>query len=359
MRRFWGGVLLLALILLVVCFSVSCDDENGSIEDYISQYCILEPFEDNYAQVTFRTSDMIYPSVCTIDGKEYVVAVINGFENPEDARALTGTLEIKDGIMAVNSNAFAAAENVTEVVLPSSCQSLGTNSLPPNSTEITLNPEAAKDLQRAISNKDSLNTVTIVGSGVISFEGEFRNLKKVQIVGEDPDAKVYWTSLPSFPDTDGSYFDGWYDSNGNKIVSGAKITNLNTTVTVNSKQYYLYDVATPRFSSTPIEPEEGEKGGPSSSGFNIPYFILASEAEYSFTFTDLGEGRYVIKPNTTTGVEYDIALNSRKIDPVLNENSEWLIIVDNLGTYTFTCSYRDPDTGEDLGFGQITFTYQI
>ena len=358
-EKILGGGLLLALILLVVSLCVSCDDENGSIEDYISQYCILEPFEDNYAQVTFRTSDMIYPPVCTIDGKEYIVAVINGFENPEDARALTGTLEIKDGIMAINSNAFAGAENVSEVFLPSSCQSLGVNSLPPQTSEITLNPEAAKDLYRAISNKDNLSTVTIVGSGVISFDGEFRNLKKVQIVGEDPDAKVYWTSLPTFSDTDGSYFDGWYDSKGNKIVSGAEITNLNTTVTVNSKQYYLCDVATPRFSATPIEPEEGEKGGPSKSGFNIPYFILASEAQYSFTFTDLGGGRYAIKPNTTTGVEYDIALNSRKIDLELNGNSEWVITVDNLGTYTFTCSYKDSDTGENLGFGQITFTYQI
>ena len=358
MRRFWGGVLLLALILSVVSLCISCDDENGSVEDYISQYCILEPFDDNYAQVTFRTSDMIYPPVCTIDGKEYVVAVINGFENPEDARILAGILEIKDGIMAINSNAFAAAENVSEVLLPSSCQSLGPNSLPPNSTVITLNPEAAKDLYRALGSRDSLNTVTIVGSGVISFDGEFRNLKKVQIVGEDPDAKVYWTSLPAFSDTDGSYFDGWYDSRGNRIVAGAKIENLDTTVTVNSREYYLYEAATPRFSATPIEPDEGEKGGPSKSGFIIPYFIVASEVRYSFTFTDFGGGRYSIRPNTTTDVEYDLALNSKKIDSKLNENSEWIITVDNPGTCTFTCSYRDPDSGEDLGFGQITFTYQ-
>ncbi len=302
---------------------------------------------------------MIYPPVCTIDGKEYTVAVINGFENPEDARALTGTLEIKDGIMAINSNAFAEAANVSEVFLPSSCQSLGVSSLPPQSSELTLSPEAAKDLYRAVGNKESLKRLTIVGSGVISFEGEFRNLSEIRIAGEDPDAKVYLTSLPSFPDTDGSYFEAWYDSRGNRIVSGAKIENLKTSVTVNSKPYFLYEAVAPKFSATPIEPEEGEKDGPSKSGFNIPYFILASEVQYSFTFTDLGEGKYAVRPNTTSGVSYDLALNSQKINPEFNENSEWVITVDNLGTYTFTCLYRNPDTGEDLGFGQITFTYQI
>ena len=302
---------------------------------------------------------MIYPSVCTIDGKGYVVAVINGFENPEDARALTGTLEIKDGIMAINSNAFAKAENVEEIILPSSCQSLGINSLPPQPSEIALNPEAAKDLSHAIQNTDSLNTITIIGSGVISFEGEFKNLKKIQIVGEDATAKVYWSTLPSFSNTDISYFDDWYDSHGNKISAGAKITNLNTTISLNSKQYYLYEVATPKFSVTPIEPEEGEENGPSQSAFNIPYFVLASEAQYSFTFTNQGNGKYSIKPNTTTGVKYELALNSEKLDLELNENNEWEISVENLGTYTFTCSYKDLETEEDLGFGQITFTYHI
>ncbi len=288
-----------------------------------------------------------------------MVAVINGFENPEDAHSLTGTLEVKDGIMAINSNAFAKAENVSKIILPSSCQSLGINSLSPNPSEITLNPEAAKDLYRAIVNKDSLTTITIVGSGVISFSGEFKNLKKIQVVGNDANAKVYWSTLPSFSDTNVSYFDNWYDSHGNKIIGGAKIANLNTSIFVNSKQYYLYEVATPKFSATPIEPDEGEEYGPSQSGFSIPYFVLASEVQYSFSFTDQDDGKYHFKPNTTTGVKYELALNSQKIDLELNENNEWEILVENLGTYTFTCSYKDLETEEDLGFGQITFTYQI
>ena len=353
MKKFRGGVLLLALIV-ILCLFVACSSDAGTPEeDYYSTYCILEPFDNDYAQVTFKTSEMVYPSVCTIDGKEYTVAVINGFENPEIARSLSGTLEIKDGIMAINSNAFAKAENVSQIILPTSCQSLGTNSLPSNFSEITLPLEAAKDLYRAISNKDNLNTITIVGGVLIGFEGEFKNLRKVQVVGTNANAKVYWSTLPSFTDTAGAYFDAWYDSKGNKISEEAEIANLNTTISVGSKQYYLYEVATSKFSEVPLEPEDG----PSQSGFYVPYFMLASEAKYSFTFTSKGYGLYFIKPNTTSGVKYELALDSEKLDLELNEDGEWKIKVEDRGTYIFTCSYKDPGTGEDLGFGQITFTY--
>ena len=347
MRRFRGGVLLLALILLVVCLCFSCEYQ---IEDYYSQYCILEPFEGNYAQVTFKTSDMIYPPVCTIDGKEYIVAVINGFENPEDARALTGALEIKDGIMAVNSNAFAGAENVSEVFLPTSCQSLGVNSLPPQTSEITLNPEAAKDIYSALSDTSNLKFINIMGNGATSISGSFSALEKVQIIGESATAQAYWPSLPSFSNTATRYFAGWYDAQGNRIVSGSGITKANTTVTINGREYYLYGAATPRF--TEKETEEQVAGG---SGFDIPYFMVATADKYSFVFTDYGAGNFGIAPKTTENTVYSLTFDLKEVKWEL-DNGEWKITVDQPGTYVFSCFYKTSD-GTVEGYGQISFRY--
>ena len=355
--RKYGVVLLLILLAL---FLVSCNDDQSPSTVNYADYCILEPFEGSYAQVTFKTSQMLYPTVCQIDGKDYVVAVINGFENPEDACALTGTLEIKDGIMAINSNAFAQAENVEKIILPSSCQSLGTNSLPPHPSEITLNPEAAKDLSRALQDKDSLKTITLVGTSITNITGSFTALEKVQIVSQDATAQAFWPSLPTLPNPDGRYFSGWYDSLGNRVLSGSKVTALNEIVTINSKEYYLYGVATPKFTETPPEEPIEDEDPQEISGysFKIPYFLIATEEKYGFEFTDYGDGVFGIKPKAT-GLDYSLRFDSKEVNWELDDSGQWRVTLDRLGTYTFSCFFKDKITGENLGYGQITFTYSI
>ncbi len=353
------GVALVAVILSIVwggCL-VSCSQDpppdstvNTDSTTNYSEYCIFEPFEGTYAQVTFKTSQIIYPSVCTIEGKEYTVAVINGFENPDDARALNGTLEIQNGIMAINSNAFSKADNVTSVILPASCQSLGSSSLPPNPSEITLSTEAAKDLYRAISNKASLKTINLIGNGIASITGDFSALEKVQIIGESATAQAYWPSLPSFENTATRLFEGWHDAQNSPITSSTKITSLPTTVVLNGKQYYLYGVATPKFK---VEAASQGAGG----FFNIPYFMVATEAKYSFVFTDLGTGKYTIAPNTTEeNMTYVLTLNGKEVDGQLSEG-KWEITVEDTGSYVFSCFYKAED-GTVLGYGQINFNYK-
>ena len=354
MRKY--GVAL--LLILLALFIVSCDNDKDPPEENYSDYCILEPFEGNYAQVTFKTSEMVYPTVCQINGKDYVVAVINGFENPEDARALTGKLEIKDGIMAINSNAFAKAENIVEIILPSSCQSLGTNSLPPHPSEITLNSEAAKDLSRALQNKDSLKTLTLVGTDIITLPDSFTNLEKVQIVGQDANTQAFWPALPNLPNPDGQYFSGWYDSLGNRILGGSKVEKLNTAITIASKEYYLYGMATPKFSEEPPEEpiEDDESQASSGYSFQVPCFLILTEEKYGFEFTDYGNGVFGIKPKVS-GLNYSLRFNSKEVDWKLDESGQWRITLNRLDTYTFSCFYQDKTTGKNLGYGQITFTY--
>lgn len=356
MNRIW--VIALAIILscvwgagLVSCSQDPPPDTTATTDTEInySAYCIFEPFTDSYAQVTFKTSQIIYPNVCTIDGSEYTVAVINGFENPEDARALNGTLEIQSGIMAINSNAFARAENITSVILPASCLSLGTNSLPPNPSEITLSTEAAKDLYRAISNKASLKTINLIGNGIASINGDFSALEKVQIIGESATAQAYWPSLPTFSNTATRLFEGWYDAQGSPITSSTKITSSPTTVVLNGKQYYLYGIATPKFK---VEAASQGAGG----FFNIPYFMVATEAKYSFVFTDLGTGKYTVAPNTTEeNMTYALTLNGKEVNLQLSEG-KWEITVEDTGSYVFSCFYKAED-GTVLGYGQINFKY--
>ena len=346
------------LLILLALFFISCDDDTAPPKEDYSDYCVLEPFEGNYAQVTFKTSKMVYPTVCQIKGKNYTVAVINGFENPEDARNLTGTLEIKDGIRAINSNAFAHAENIEKIILPPSCQSLGTNSLPPNPSEIILDPEAAKDLSRAIQDKDSLKTITLVGTSITNITGNFTSLEKVQIVGEYATAQVFWPTIPSLPNPDGQYFSGWYDSLENRVLGGSKVEKLNTVITINAKEYYLYGVATPKFSEEPPEEpiEDPQEPTSSNSGFKIPCFLISTEEKYGFEFTDYGNGVFGIKPKTCD-LDYSLRFNSNKVDWKLDDSGQWRITLDRLGTYTFSCFYQDKTTGKNLGYGQITFTY--
>ena len=356
MNRIW--VIALAIILscvwgagLVSCSQDPPPDTTATTDTEINYwaYCILEPFTDSYAQVTFKTSQIIYPNVCTIDGSEYTVAVINGFENPEDARALNGTLEIQSGIMAINSNAFARAENITSVILPASCLSLGTNSLPPNPSEITLSTEAAKDLYRAISNPSRLKTINIIDNGATTLTGSYSSLEKVQILGKIATAQAYWPSLPTFSNTANRHFAGWYDASDNPIVSSTKITSTPEAVIINGKQYYLYGVATAKFT------EEDTSQGVGGFGFNILYFMVATADKYSFIFTDYGAGSFGIAPKTIENIGFSLTFNSEEVKWEL-DGGEWKFQVEQPGNYVFSCFYKAKD-GTIVGYGQISFRY--
>jgi hypothetical protein len=349
-----AGWILLTFILLA-----SCALQN-TINDYYPTYCILEPFEDYYAQVTFKSSAMIYPKVYTENGENYFVAVINGFENPEDALELKGTLEIESGIMAINSNAFARAENITKVILPSSCQSLGNHSLPPKITDITLDPEAAKDLAIALTDLDALKTITLVGTGITNIKGEFNNLEEVKIVGSALNVQAYWPSLPLLPDVGELYFQGWFDSFGNRIIGGNKIEMVNSVTTVNDEQYYLYGIATPKYAEAPPkEPIEDEELQSSGFGFIASSYLVATEEKYEFIFTDYGEGKYGIKPKVTENVVYEIIYDAKKRTDMVLEEGEWMLEIEDVRFHTFACFYNDSRTGEVLGYSQITFRNNV
>lgn len=356
--------LLPVLLVILLC---SCTMES-SLNDPFPQYYILEQFESFFSQVTFKTGEMIYPKVYSQDGQDFVVAVINGFENPEDATTLEGTLSIQEGIMAINSNAFALADNVTEVVLPTSCQSLGTNSLPQKASKIVISDAAAKDLDKAIAdeNKGNVTTIVINGSGGTQISGSFDNLEQVQVVNESPNKQGFWPSLPTLSDKDGLYFIGWYDQEGNKIQNGTRIENHDVTlIMIDSKEYYLLATAFPKYSETPPEePFEQEDKDESFTnyGFNIPYYLIGTDAEYVFAeFRDCGNGIYNIKPGTAKDVRYELFLNGEAVAKdnlnVSFSDGIWVLNLNKIGKYSFSCFYKDLE-GNAVGYGQVTFNYK-
>ena len=339
--------LLTAIVCCVLLIFTSCTADALTVNDYFFPYSDLEVFEGFFAQVTFTSSEMVYPETYTENGQTYIVAVINGFENPEDALALTGTLEIRDGIMAINSNAFSSADNVTEVILPVTCRSLGTESLPQNAVSMTMPLRAAADLYRAISdeNKEKLQSLTVVGSELVTISGNFCNLESITVQGVDEDSKLYWPNLPTL-EKEGLYFGGWVDSDGNTIYGGTKITSATS-------------VATPVWSTEPIDPPPTPDPDTPTTvggmGFVIPYLGLATEKKYELKYTDNEDGTYSFKPSTTS-VEYSIEFDNEEFTDALDEETGvWTVSVTRLGSHIFSVYYLD-ETGAAVGYGQVTWT---
>lgn len=336
-RKIKSTISVSVILLFALISAVSCAADT-TVNDYFFPYSILEQFESFFAQVTFTSPEMVYPSVYTEDGQNYLVAVINGFENPEDAETLTGTLEIKDGIMAINSKAFEKADNVTEIILPSSCQSLGVTSLPQRAERMTMSLEAATDLVKAIndSEKDNLKELTVNGSGLATITGNFYNLETVTVNG------TYWPNLPTLS-KDGVYFGGWVDSNGNKIIGGTRITSSG-------------HKATPVWTTNPTPtPVPGPEPTPDigGMGFLIPYITMATGREYALKYTNNGDGTYSFTPSTTA-VGYELKFDNNEYTGAMEEG-RWIVSVTRLGTHIFSVFYLDA-AGNPIGFGQVTWS---
>ncbi len=334
--------LLMAVICLVLLFLVSCTADSLTVNDYFFPYSNLEVFEGTFSQVTFTSSEMVYPDSYTKNGKTYKVAVINGFENAEDALSLTGTLEIKDGIMAINSGAFLRADNVREVILPVTCRSLGTNSIPQKASTMTMPLKAASNLNKAISdeNKENLKTLIVIGRDFVTITGNFFNLESITVQGINEGDELYWPNLPTL-EKEGCSFGGWVDSDGNKIYGGTRITSTTS-------------VAKPIWGGGPT-PNPNTTPGGSGMGFVIPYLGLATEQKYELEFTDNKDGTYSFKP-ASESADYGVEFDNKEFTGSLDKKTKtWIVSVTSLGKHTFRVFYLDSN-GKTVGFGQITWT---
>jgi hypothetical protein len=192
------------LCVLLVLLMVSCDMPISVANEEISPYVKVTPFEGYYAQVDVYDAEAEVPEYVIIDGKWYAVVVINSSVPPEGYEKQT-VLEVREGIMAINSGAYAKFENVTTVELPSSLQSLGTASLPPNVTEITLPSLPCQDLKTALADVSTVKKITITDRGFADLSA-LTSLEEVTVVDG------VWPYFPNLPDKEEEnlYFQGFF-----------------------------------------------------------------------------------------------------------------------------------------------------
>ena len=331
----------LVILMTVVLLTVSCSYEE-TVNDHFYPYCRLEEFESFFAQVTFLSSDMSYPELYTENGKEYLVAVINGFDREEYALEIKGELTVRDGIMAINSSSFYKADNVTSVVLPSSCRSLGKNSLPQKASEMTMTLKAATDLWKAVSdeNKGNLHKLTVTGGGeLLTISGNFCNLESVTVTNDGRAA--YWPVLPTLRKT-GYTFHGWEDADGNSVVSGTRINGTSGTA------HPVWEEG-----DDPDSPSSGDEDtSQGSSTFRIPQITLQTSPEYRLSIVNNGDGTYTVTPASTSSgytLYYDGVPCTFPF-----EEGKWKVTVHTIGSHTFSVFYLD-GSGNAQGFAQITF----
>ncbi len=356
-------ITLIMLLALLVMFAFSSCDLSPTVNDEFFPYCTVTPEEAFFAKVKFKSSAMVYPKTVTIDGKHYVVAIIDGFEDPHDAAELTGTLTIDDNIMAIYSGSFEYADNVTEVILPAACKGLGAKSLPQKVERITCSGyvQTTNDLERAIAdeNKGNVKHITFINNGLTTFKadtGKWDGLESVTIVPETEGSSVYWPSLPKLSDRtaeDGEtplYFAGWFDSTGEKILSASLVETEDAT-------------AHPEWQEAPPEPEPDEPD-PSAfggMGFSIPYITMDTNENFKLDYKDNEDGTFTIAPvikDAEAAVEFEITFaGKRRDDIVLNvEDNAWHISVSRIGSYSFSVFYLDAnDNSRIFGYSQVTF----
>lgn len=191
------------LCVLLTLLLVSCVPD-ATINEELYPYIEISPFEGYYAQVDIHDAEAEVPEYVMLDGKWYAVAVINSSVPPDGYEKQTD-LEIREGIMAINSGAYAAYENVTTVELPSSLQSLGKNSLPPNTTELTIPNMPCQDLKLALADVSTVKKVTITDMG-------FADISALTSVEEVTVIDGVWPYFPNLPDKveEGLFFQGFF-----------------------------------------------------------------------------------------------------------------------------------------------------
>ncbi len=329
------------IIMIAVLLLTSCSYDT-TVNDHFYPYCRIEEFELFFAQVTFLSSDMSYPDLYTENGKEYLVAVINGFDKEEYELELRGCLTVRDGIMAINSNSFCKADNITSVALPSSCRSLGKNSLPQKASEMTMPLKAATDLWKAVSdeNKGNLCKLNVTGGGeLLTISGNFCNLESVTVSNDGRTA--YWPVLPTLRKA-GYTFGGWKDDNGNTVVSGTRINGTSGTA------HPVWEEG-----EDPDSPSTGEEDtSQGSSTFRIPQITVQTDPRYRLSVTDNGDGTYTVTP-ASTSPGYTLYYDGAPCTPAFADG-KWTFEVHTIGSHTFSVFYLDTG-GNPLGFAQITF----
>ncbi len=115
---------LYTLIVTILTLTVlSCNlrpmEDGGNINDYIYPYLVFTPDENGEGySVTIADGaelESVYiPSEVTVDGKTYAVTTFRGFQNPDDAKALT-LLTLASSDTFVKAEVFTQAGNLTSL----------------------------------------------------------------------------------------------------------------------------------------------------------------------------------------------------------------------------------------------------
>lgn len=194
------------IILLLVLLLTSCAEE---VNKELYPYVKLSPFEYYYAQADVYEPNAEIPKYAEIDGKWYAVAVINSVATPTGGEE---SLKVREDILAINSNAYAGYEDVTEVELPDSLQSLGANSLPPNTEELKIPSLPCQDLDIALPDPSTVKKVTITDTGFADISA-LTGLEEVTVIDGA------WPYFPTLADKEKLYFQGFFQD-GVRCESG-------------------------------------------------------------------------------------------------------------------------------------------
>ena len=313
------------LCVLLALLMVSCSMEIG-VNEEISPYIKITPFEGYYAQVDIYDADAEVPELAKIDGKWYAVTVINSCVAPDGFEKQT-VLNIKDGIMVINSNAYAKYEDVVTVNLPSSMQSLGKNSLPPNTAELVTPSMPCQDLKIALEDPDSLRKITITDMGFADLSA-LTSLEEVTVVDG------VWPYFPNLPDKveeklffQGFFQDGVYCEAG-KVGKGTAVPvwaenprehEQPAFVGGASFRLFIYFTTEECFRIKPVNDTENEYENESDgswrfkidtdNGYSYKWYvnnqIVADEGDYTITELDTGELIFVYR-NVPVGLSQTV-----------------------------------------------------
>ena len=192
-------ILAVAIALALLC---SCSQHP---DEAFLPFLRFSQFDEGYAQVDILAPSDELPRFVDIGGRRLPLVVVNSAVVKEDVDVLM----VPNGILAINSHAYEGAVDVHTVILPKTLQSLGTRSLPPNTTAVHSPSLACEDLWKAFENPTKIEYVHITDTGIADLRG-LDGLKAVESDG-------LWPILPSLPDKDGVPFQGWY-ADGRRAV---------------------------------------------------------------------------------------------------------------------------------------------
>lgn len=272
------------LCVLLTLLLVSCAPD-VNINEELHPYIEVAPFEGYYAQVDIYDAEAEVPEYVMLEGKWYAVSVINSSVPPEGYEKQT-VLTVRDGIMAINSGAYAKFEQVTTVNLPDSLQGLGKNSLPPNTAELTLPSLPCQDLKLAVSDPSTVKKVTITDMGFADISS-LTSLEEVTVVDG------VWPYFPTLADKveEGLFFQGFFQDGvycqPGKVGKGT---------------------ATPVWAENPSEQEQPQFIGITS--FRL-FIYFSTEERFRMTYEEGDTWRFVVP--TDGGYTYKWYVDNKEV----------------------------------------------